>query len=56
MTGRRAVAILDRGLDVLGRVQGAGGQLGHGFKIWSAKYLSEYWKFANYVALMKIAG
>ena len=25
MTGRRAVAILDRGLDVLGRVQGAGG-------------------------------
>ena len=28
MTGRRAVAILDRGLDVLGRVQGAGGQLG----------------------------
>ena len=24
----------------------------HGFKIWSAKYLSEYWKFANYVALL----
>ena len=27
MTGRRAVAIRDRGLDVLGRVQGVGGQL-----------------------------
>ena len=24
----------------------------HGFKIWSAKYLSEYWKFANYVPLL----
>ena len=30
----------------------------HGCKIWSAKYLSAYWKFANYVALLdeKIAG
>ena len=24
----------------------------HGFKMWSTKYLSEYWKFANYVALL----
>ena len=24
----------------------------HGFKIWSAKYLSEYWKFANYISLL----
>ena len=24
----------------------------HGLKIWSAKYLSEYWKFANYVAVL----
>ena len=24
----------------------------HGLKIWSAKYLSEYWKFENYVALL----
>jgi len=24
----------------------------HGLKMWSAKYLSEYWKFANYVALL----
>ena len=23
-----------------------------GFKMWSTKYLSEYWKFANYVALL----
>ena len=25
----------------------------HGFKMWSTKYLSEYWKFANYVALLE---
>ena len=24
----------------------------HGFKMWSTQYLSEYWKFANYVALL----
>ena len=24
----------------------------HGAKMWSTKYLSEYWKFANYVALL----
>ena len=24
----------------------------HGFKMWSAKYLSEYWKFENYIALL----